>query len=226
MFDMFEVRFWAKMWCSEVFEVQSRCYVTRFVLELTVWCSRTVQFFVMFDMIEVRFWAKMWCSEVFEVGSCCYVTRLVLEHTVWCSRTVRFFVMFDMFEVRFWAKMWCSESSMFGHSMFGVFEVRYFGVRSKTTTATVIWTHMIYFDFSAVVRWLQQVLFNFSTKQIGKELWTPHLQTTINSYLFPPRKLLLWTQVDAIAMRNKPHAFLILCVLWKIEVIIISLLRW
>ena len=42
------------------------------------------------------------------------------------------FGMFDMFEVRFWAKMWCSESSMFGQSMFGVFEVRYFGVCSKT----------------------------------------------------------------------------------------------
>ena len=102
------------------------------VLEWTVRCSRTVRFFVMFDMFEVRFWAKMWCSEVFEVRSCCYVTRLVLELTVWCSRTVRVFVMFDMFEVRFWAKMWCSESSMFGHSMFGVFEVRYFGGRSKT----------------------------------------------------------------------------------------------
>ena len=102
------------------------------VLEWTVRCSRTVRFFVMFDMFKVRFWAKMWCSEVFEVRSCCYVTRLVLELTVWCSRTVRFFVMFDMFEVRFWAKMWCSESSMFGHSMFGVFKVRYFGVRSKT----------------------------------------------------------------------------------------------
>ena len=102
------------------------------VLERTVRCLWTVRFFVMFNMFEVRFWAKMWCSEVFEVRSCCYVTRLVLELTVWCSRTVRVFVMFDMFEVRFWAKMWCSESSMFGHSMFGVFEVRYFGVRSKT----------------------------------------------------------------------------------------------
>ena len=70
---------------------------------------------------------------VFEVWSCCYVTRLVLEHTVWCSWTVQFFVMFDMFKVRFWAKMWCSESLMFGHSMFGVFEVRYFGVPSKTS---------------------------------------------------------------------------------------------
>ena len=102
------------------------------VLERTVRCSRTVQFFVMFNMFEVRFWAKMWCSEVFEVRSWCYVTRLVLELTVCCSRTVRFFVMFKMFEVRFWAKMWCSESSKFGHSMFGVFEVRYFDVRSKT----------------------------------------------------------------------------------------------
>ena len=107
--------------------------LVQLVLERTVQCSRTVRFFVMFNMFEVWFWAKMWCSEVFEVQSCCYVTRLVLEHTVWCSQTVRFFVMFDMFEVRFWAKMWCSESSMFGHSMFGVFEVRYFGVRSKTT---------------------------------------------------------------------------------------------
>ena len=102
-------------------------------MERTVRCSWTVQFFVMFDMFEVQFWAKMWCSEVFEVWSCCYVTKLVLELTVWCSWTVQVYVMFDMFEVRFWAKMWCSESSMFGHSMFGVFEVRYFGVRSKTT---------------------------------------------------------------------------------------------
>ena len=101
------------------------------VLERTVRCLWTVQFFVMFDMFEVRFWVKMWCSEVFEVWSCFYETRLVLEHTVWCLRTVRVFVMFDMFEVRFWAKMWCSESSVFGHSMF---EVRYFGVRSKTST--------------------------------------------------------------------------------------------
>ena len=57
-----QVWFWAKMWCSEVFEVQSCCYVTRLVLELTVWCLRTVRFFVMFDM--------------FEVWSCCYVIRL------------------------------------------------------------------------------------------------------------------------------------------------------
>ena len=77
MFDMFEVQFWAKMWCSEVFEVRSCCYVTRLVLEHTIWCLRTVQFFVMFDMFEVQFSAKMWCLEVFEVRSCCYVTRVV-----------------------------------------------------------------------------------------------------------------------------------------------------
>ena len=58
MFDMFEVQFWAKMWCSEVFEVQSCCYGIRLILQHTVWCSRTVQFFVMF---EVRFWAE--CSK-------------------------------------------------------------------------------------------------------------------------------------------------------------------
>ena len=102
------------------------------VLEHTVWCLQTVQFFVMFDMFEVQFWAKMWCSEVFEVRFCCYATRLVLEHTVWCSWTVWSFVMFNMFEVQFWAKMWCSESSMFVHSTFRVFEVQYFGVCSKT----------------------------------------------------------------------------------------------
>ena len=100
------------------------------VLERTVQCLWTVQFFGMFDMFEVQFWAKMRCSEVFEVRSGCYVTRLFLEHTVWCLRTGQFFV---MFEVRFSTKMWCSESSMFGHSMFGVFEVRYFGVCSKTS---------------------------------------------------------------------------------------------
>ena len=53
MFDMFEVWFWAKMWCSEMFEVQCCCYVIRLVLEHTVWYSQTVQFFVMFDMFEV-----------------------------------------------------------------------------------------------------------------------------------------------------------------------------
>ena len=89
----------------------------------------------MFDMFGVQFLAKMWCSEVFEVWSCCYVTRLVLELTVWCSWTVRFFV---MFKVRFWAKMWCSESSMFGYSMFIVFEVRHFGVHSKTNGCQVV----------------------------------------------------------------------------------------
>ena len=103
------------------------------VLEWTVRCSWTVKFFVMFDMFDVQFLAKMWYSEVFKVRSCCYVTRLVLEPTVWCSQTVHFFVIFDMFEVRLWAKMWCSESSKFRHSMFGVFEVQYFGVHSKTT---------------------------------------------------------------------------------------------
>ena len=46
-----------------MFKVWSGCYVTRLVLEPTVWCSWTVQFFVMFDMSKVRFWAKMWCSE-------------------------------------------------------------------------------------------------------------------------------------------------------------------
>ena len=119
---------------SQMLLYDTRTTLIILVLERTVQCSRTVRFFVMFDMFEVRFWAKMWYLEVFEVRSGCYVTRLVLELTVWCSRTVWFFVMFDMFEVRFWAKMWCSESSMFGHSMFGVFEVRYFGVRSKTNT--------------------------------------------------------------------------------------------
>ena len=74
---------------------------------------------------------------MFEVQSCCYVTILVLEWTVWCSRTVWFFVMFDMFEVWFWAKMWCLECSMFGHSMFGVFKVWSFGVRSKTSTDVI-----------------------------------------------------------------------------------------
>ena len=83
MFDMFEVRFWAKMWCSEVFEVRSCCYVTRLVLELTVWCSRTVLVFVMFDMFEVRFWAKMWCldiqcSECSKFGILVFVPRLVI----------------------------------------------------------------------------------------------------------------------------------------------------
>ena len=145
MFDMFEVRFSAKMWCSEVFEVRSCCYMTRLVLEQTVWCLWTVQFFVMFDMFEVRFWAKMWCSEVFEVRSC---DQTSLEQTVWCLRTVQFFMMFDMFKVQFWAKMWCLESSMFGHSMFGVIEVQYFGVRSKTNFNNIIfqwWSSAIHF---------------------------------------------------------------------------------
>ena len=55
----FEVWIWAEMWCSEMFEVRSCCYVTRLVLEHTVWYSQTVWFFVMF---EVQVWAKMWCS--------------------------------------------------------------------------------------------------------------------------------------------------------------------
>ena len=67
--------------------------------------------------------------------------NLVLELTVWCSWTVQFFVMFDMFKVRFWAKMWCSESSMFRHSMFGVFKFQYFGVCSKTSTHYTPYIH-------------------------------------------------------------------------------------
>ena len=59
-------------------------------------------------------------------------------HTVWYLWTVQFFVMFHMFEVRFWAKMWCLESSMVSHSMFRLFEVRYFGVRSKTNWEMII----------------------------------------------------------------------------------------
>ena len=97
----------------------------RVVLERTVQCSRTVRFFVMFDMFEVRYWAKMWCSEMFEVWSCCYVTRLVLELTVLCSQTVQCSILGQ--NVMF------LESSMFRHSMFRVFKVRYFGVRSKTS---------------------------------------------------------------------------------------------
>ena len=117
MFDLFEVQFWAKMWCSEVFEVLSCCYVTRLVfLEHTVWCSRTVWFFVMFDMFEVRFWAKMWCSEVFEVWSCCHVTRLVLEHTVWCSN-FDFGLKCDVRKVRC-SDIQCSECSKFGILVF------------------------------------------------------------------------------------------------------------
>ena len=126
------VKMWNKIW-NKIGGWSFLFSWFKIVLERTVRCSRIVQFFVKFDMFEVRFWAKMWCSEVFEVHSSCYVTRLVLEHTVWCSRTVQFFVMFDMFEVRFWAKMWCSECLMFGHSMFIVFVVQYFGVHSKTT---------------------------------------------------------------------------------------------
>ena len=53
-----------------MFEVQSCCYVSRLVLEHTVWCSRTFQFFVMFNMFKVQFWTKIWCTEVFEVRSC------------------------------------------------------------------------------------------------------------------------------------------------------------
>ena len=90
MFDMFEVRFWAKMWCSEVFEVWSCCYATRLGLELTVWCLRTVWFFVMFNMFEVRFWAKMWCSDIqcsecSKFGILVFVPRLVC--TLWAGAT-------------------------------------------------------------------------------------------------------------------------------------------
>ena len=45
-FVMFEVRFWTKIWCSEVFKVRSCCCVTRQVLAQTVWCSRTVRIFL------------------------------------------------------------------------------------------------------------------------------------------------------------------------------------
>ena len=84
----------------------------------------------------------------------CWVSNwwlvVVLEWTVWCLRTVQFFVKFDMFKVRFWAKMWCSESSMFRHSMFGVFEVWYFGVHSKTTPYDMSYCNLrIYYQFMA-----------------------------------------------------------------------------
>ena len=97
---------------------------TIFTILLTLWNSEQKNVLLI----------KLFCfsSDFDETWWNCSTHRLVLERTVRCSWTVWFFVMFDMFEVRFWAKMWCSESSMFGHSMFGVFEVRYFYVRSKT----------------------------------------------------------------------------------------------
>ena len=70
------------------------------VLEWTVRCLRTVQFFVMFDMFEVQFWAKMWCSEMFEVQSCCYVTRLSWN------------IQFDVSEL--FSFLWCSTCPKFG----------------------------------------------------------------------------------------------------------------
>ena len=73
MLDMFKVRFWTKMWCSEVFDVWSCCFLTRLVLEQTIWCSWTVQFFVMFDMFKFRFWDKMLCSET------------LMFDSIWCS---------------------------------------------------------------------------------------------------------------------------------------------
>ena len=86
MFDMFEVRFWAKMWCLEVFEVWSSCYVTRLVLELTVWCSQTVQFFLCStcskfdfgpncDVRKVRC-SDIQCSECSKFGILMFVPRL------------------------------------------------------------------------------------------------------------------------------------------------------
>ena len=52
MFNMFEVRFYAKMWCSEVFGVQSCCYMTRLVLELNN--LMFVNFSVFCDVWHVR----------------------------------------------------------------------------------------------------------------------------------------------------------------------------
>ena len=94
---------------------------------------------VMFGKFDVR---------TFNVRSVQNSVLLLYDQTslgVWCSRTVQFFVMFDIVEVWLLAKLWCSESSMFGHWMFVVFEVRYFGVRSKTRLGLSDDLSIIYF---------------------------------------------------------------------------------
>ena len=113
IFNMIEVQFWAKMWCLEVFKFQSSCYVTRLVLEHTVWCSRTVPFFDMFGSVRSSV-LLLWDQTSHGTYSLMFAN---------CS------VFCDVRHVR---------SSILGQNvMFGMFDVRTFNVRS--VRSSVFW---------------------------------------------------------------------------------------
>ena len=87
MFDMFKVWFRAKMWCSEVFEVWSCCYVIRLVLELKfnvrelfgfLWClpCSKFDFGPKCDVRKVRC-LDIQCLECLKFGILVFVSRLV-----------------------------------------------------------------------------------------------------------------------------------------------------
>ena len=102
-------------------------------VEQTVRCSRTVWFLVMFGRFEVRFLAKITCSDMFEVRFWWFWKILGL-----------FFINKVREQFGFW---WCSRGSKFGFGpkwdvrmcskfdplRFGMFEVRFFDVRSTST---------------------------------------------------------------------------------------------
>ena len=101
-------------------------------MERTVRCSRTVRFFGMFGRFEVRFLAKIRCSDMFEVRFWRFWKKL----GPFFINKVR-----EQFGFR-----WCSWGSKFGFGpkwdvrmcskfdplKFGMFEVRFFDVRSTS----------------------------------------------------------------------------------------------
>ena len=98
-------------------EVRMHTYVcTILVLERTVRCSQTVQFFGMFDMFKILFWAKLWCSE-----------SSMFRHSMFRVFEVQYFGVHsktmsnpgvkDIYlKSRFWA--WCQTSLGMNSSMF------------------------------------------------------------------------------------------------------------
>ena len=111
-------------------------------VERTVRCSRTVRFLVMFGRFEVRFLAKITCSDMFEV------------RFWWFWKILGpFFINKVREQFGFW---WCSRGSKFGFGpkwdvqmcskfdplRFGMFEVRFFDVRSTSTNyLPTRWVH-------------------------------------------------------------------------------------
>ena len=103
-------------------------------MERTVRCSRTVRVLVMFGRFEVRFLAKITCSDMFEVR-------------FWWFWKIfgPFFINKVREQFGFW---WCSRGSKFGFGpkwdvrmcskfdplRFGMFEVRFFDVRSTSSS--------------------------------------------------------------------------------------------